>query len=94
MTVKIQASDDSGEFTVTDEGVGIPTEELPKLFTRFHRIVRPELENIRSTGLGLYMVNKLVSGMGGEVHVESTEGVGSQFRVLLPLSAPSERQAA
>jgi PAS domain S-box-containing protein len=81
------------EVTVTDTGLGIPAEEIPKLFTRFHRIYRPDHETIRSTGLGLYVVRKLVEGMAGEVCVESELGVGSTFRVTLPAGESLEDAA-
>jgi signal transduction histidine kinase len=70
--------------------VGIPEAKVSKLF---HRIVRPELETIRSTGLVLYLVENLVEGMAGTVDVETTEGVGSQFIIWFPLPE-SDRQAA
>lgn len=92
--VSVHVRADQAELTISDQGVGIPPDEIPKLFTRFHRIRRPELENIRSTGLGLYLVKQLVTGMDGQVEVESTEGVGSRFLVRLALATPGDRAEA
>jgi two-component system phosphate regulon sensor histidine kinase PhoR len=94
--VLVQITETAGMATlaVSDEGVGIPEAELSRLFTRFHRIDRPELSSIRSTGLGLYLVKKLVEGMGGSVGVETSEGAGSRFVVQFPLSEMSDRDAA
>ena len=72
-------------ITVTDTGLGIPPDELPKLFTRFHRVHRPDAANIRGTGLGLYIVKSLVDMMGGRIWVESQVNKGSTFFIALPV---------
>ncbi len=71
-------------LTVADSGPGIPPEEITRLFTRFHRIHRPDAQTTRGTGLGLYIVKSLVEMMNGKVWVESTVGRGSTFYVSLP----------
>ncbi|MBF8266113.1 MAG: two-component sensor histidine kinase, partial [Dehalococcoidia bacterium] len=76
--------DSEAVFTVTDIGLGIPPDELPKLFTRFHRVHRPDAANIRGTGLGLYIVKSLVDMMGGRIWVESQVNKGSTFFIALP----------
>lgn len=73
-------------LAVADKGLGIPPEEIPKLFTRFHRIHRPETEGIRGTGLGLSIVKSLVEMMEGKVWVESVVNQGSTFYIALPLA--------
>jgi len=73
--------------SVTDEGIGIPTEELPKLFTRFHRVDSPDRVSIRGTGLGLYITQQLVTMHGGTISVESVVGRGSTFTFTLPLAS-------
>ena len=77
-----------------DSGLGIPEHELPNLFERFHRIPRPGYENIRSTGLGLYLVRQYIGSMGGSVGVESVERAGSTFDFSVPLDQPAEQQPA
>ncbi|MBI2957259.1 MAG: GAF domain-containing protein [Chloroflexi bacterium] len=73
-------------FSVSDRGLGIPAEEIPKLFGRFHRVRRPETEKVRGTGLGLYIVKSLVESMSGNIRVESQLNQGSTFYVTLPVA--------
>lgn len=70
---------------MTDQGRGISPEDQAKLFTSFHRVDRPETENIQGTGLGLSIVKSLTELMGGTVAVESGLDVGSTFSVTLPV---------
>ncbi len=71
-------------ISVTDEGLGIPPEQLDKLFTRFGRLVTHETEHIGGTGLGLYLSRELARLHGGDVTVESEPGRGSTFSLSLP----------
>jgi signal transduction histidine kinase len=74
-----------GVISVTDEGVGIPAEQMDKLFTRFGRLVTRDTEHIGGTGLGLYLSRELARMHGGDVTVESEPGQGSTFSLSLPL---------
>jgi PAS domain S-box-containing protein len=74
---------------VKDQGIGIPASELPHIFNRFHR-AGGRNSSISGLGIGLYLVNELVTSHGGHVRVESTEGAGSTFFVTLPLHANQE----
>ncbi|MEJ2725861.1 MAG: response regulator [Deltaproteobacteria bacterium] len=79
------------EITVEDTGVGIPPEELPKIFDRFYRVKHPKTRQVIGTGLGLAIVKGAVEAHHGSIDVESTLGKGTTFRVLLPVikeSAP------
>ena len=67
---------------VTDEGIGIPESDLPHIFKRFHRAKNSSGSS--GSGLGLSVVALLMSAMGGEVRVQSKEGEGSCFSVILP----------
>ena len=81
-----------GEWVVIsfrDEGVGIPKEQIEKLFSQFFRA--STAKGIAGTGIGLNLVKKLVELHGGSVAVESVEGVGSTFRVKLPIGGPKGR---
>jgi PAS domain S-box-containing protein len=69
-------------FVVADQGIGIPPEELPKLFGSFHRATN--VGNIPGTGLGLAIVIRSVEVHGGRIKVESELGQGSRFTVELP----------
>jgi len=78
-------------MSVSDTGMGIPQEALPRIFTQFYRVHRPGKE-IKGTGLGLAIVNKIVTSHGGRIDVESEMNKGTTFTVLLPLTSrqPSE----
>jgi two-component system phosphate regulon sensor histidine kinase PhoR len=73
------------EFYVTDSGIGIPAEDLPRLFERFYRVDKARSRQMGGTGLGLAIVKHLVRAMGGEVRVESEAGRGSTFLFTLPV---------
>ena len=70
---------------MSDTGIGIPKEELNKIFEEFHRGDSSSTKNYRGTGLGLAIVKQFVNLLGGEVAVESEVGKGSVFTVTLPL---------
>jgi signal transduction histidine kinase len=70
---------------VGDSGPGIPTEQLPRLFTRFGRIDVPGAAGTRGAGLGLYIARELARMHGGDVTVQTTPGSGSTFELTLPL---------
>lgn len=72
------------ELAVEDDGIGIPAEQLPRVFDRYVRIAHPDTAAVRGLGLGLGLVKALAEAHGGTVEVESLPGKGSRFRVLLP----------
>jgi signal transduction histidine kinase len=78
-------------ISVTDTGLGIPKESLPRVFDRFYRVYRPGVQ-ISGTGLGLAIVKEYVEMHGGRIEVESEEGKGSKFTVILPLTAAPVEQ--
>ncbi|MBC7247528.1 MAG: hypothetical protein H5T73_07100 [Actinobacteria bacterium] len=72
-------------ISVSDRGIGIPAEELPRIFERFSRVEREEVLGISGTGLGLAIVKHIVELHGGKVTVRSEQGQGSTFTVYLPI---------
>ncbi|MEA3342405.1 MAG: GAF domain-containing protein [Chloroflexota bacterium] len=72
--------------TVADTGMGIPDEELPRIFERFFRGKEPRDMQLSGTGLGLSIAQEIVELHGGQVTVESEKDVGSVFTVWLPLA--------
>ncbi|HET7437530.1 MAG TPA: PAS domain S-box protein, partial [Thermoanaerobaculia bacterium] len=72
-------------LTVRDSGIGIPSDELPKLFNRFHRVEGARGRTQEGTGIGLALVQELARLHGGSVAVESELGNGSAFSVTIPL---------
>lgn len=80
------------EFSVSDQGVGIPEDHLPQIFSKFSRLDNPLVRQTEGTGLGLYITKSLVLALGGQIHVTSGSG-GTTFTVQLP-TATLEEQAA
>ncbi|BAZ20021.1 multi-sensor signal transduction histidine kinase [Kalymmatonema gypsitolerans NIES-4073] len=78
-------------FTIQDQGIGIPPEDLPHLFESFHRATN--VGNIQGTGLGLAIVKKCVDTHNGEIAVKSEVGVGTIFTVTLPLNSHTKTEA-
>jgi PAS domain S-box-containing protein len=74
---------------VSDQGLGIPADELPRLFQRFYRTSAARTSGLSGTGLGLYISAGIVATHGGRLWAESAgEGRGSTFRFTLPVSPP------
>ena len=83
----------SALLVVRDEGVGIPQDDLPHVFDRFHRGANV-IGRFAGTGLGLASARELVELHGGAISVESEEGKGSTFVVRLPVNPPAEASGA
>jgi len=73
-------------ISVSDQGIGIPEEEQPKIFERFHRVDNEETRRTRGFGLGLPICKWIVEAHGGTIEVYSAPGKGSTFCVSLPVS--------
>jgi PAS domain S-box-containing protein len=83
-SVNVRHQNDELVICVHDTGIGIPREELPKIFERFYRVKRPG-KQIPGTGLGLAIVHKIVMMHGGRIEVESEVNQGTTFTIFLPL---------
>jgi len=88
VSVSIQHQNEELIITVSDTGMGIPKEALPKIFERFYRIDRPG-KQIQGTGLGLAIVHKIVMMHSGRIEVESELARGTTFTIFLPLDPKS-----
>jgi signal transduction histidine kinase len=71
-------------IAVRDTGSGIPAKDIPHIFEAFYRVRKREHREIDGTGLGLTIAKAIVEMHNGELEVESEEGVGSEFRIILP----------
>jgi two-component system phosphate regulon sensor histidine kinase PhoR len=72
--------------SVRDTGIGIPAQDLPRIFERFYKVDRARTRNAGGTGLGLAIAKHLVEGHGGRLWADSTEGQGSTFSFTLPVA--------
>ncbi|MDA8391802.1 MAG: ATP-binding protein [Actinomycetota bacterium] len=91
-TVEIGAANREGPevmIWVADSGIGIPTDEQDRLFTRFFRSTNTQREEIGGTGLGLAIVKNLVEIHGGRIQVKSEVGRGTRVEVILPAQSSS-----
>jgi signal transduction histidine kinase len=79
------ASRGIARIAVIDHGLGIPPEQMHRLFTRFSRLVTPENSHISGTGLGLYLSRELARVHGGDITTRSTPGGGASFVLTLPM---------
>jgi signal transduction histidine kinase/CheY-like chemotaxis protein len=84
ITVSLSIKNNSAELSINDTGVGIPREELPNLFQRFHRVQNVTGRTYEGTGIGLSLVNEFVKMHGGNISVSSQVDTGSEFVVSIP----------
>lgn len=92
--VSTRANGDMVEISVVDQGIGIPHEELDRIFERFYRVDPARHRSTGGTGLGLSIVKHVAATHGGDVRVWSSEGQGSTFTLSLPRSQQQEEYAS
>ena len=83
--IRVQLAGNETVLTVDDTGIGIPEEDLPRIFDRFYRVDKARSREAGGTGLGLSIVKDTVRVLGGTIEVMAREGGGTRFRVRLPL---------
>ena len=81
--IKIELENNTVNLSVSDQGIGIPKKDFDMIFEPFYR--GENTEHISGTGLGLSIIKKAVEMHKGEIIVESEEGKGSTFKIILPL---------
>lgn len=84
IVVRLHSVEDGVEFVVADTGIGIPAQELPRLFERFHRVQGARGRSYEGSGIGLALVQELVKLHGGSIRVESEVERGTRFTIRLP----------
>jgi two-component system, OmpR family, sensor histidine kinase SenX3 len=84
--------DTAVEISVTDQGIGIPQQEIDRIFERFYRVDPARHRSTGGTGLGLSIVKHVAATHGGDVRVWSVEGQGSTFTISLPQASHTEHQ--
>ncbi|MDO9356155.1 MAG: ATP-binding protein [Solirubrobacteraceae bacterium] len=91
VTVDATRVDDNVTISVTDRGLGIPSEAQERIFDRFFRVDNSATSRIGGTGLGLSLVREIVRAHHGEVGFDSVEGQGSRFWMKVPVAASTDR---
>jgi PAS domain S-box-containing protein len=85
ISIEVQQQDAHVAVAVTDRGIGIPPDALPRLFQRFFRATNVDEQQISGLGIGLYVIKEIVNLHGGSIDVQSMEGHGSTFTVAFSL---------
>lgn len=88
ITMGLRASESSAQISIEDDGLGIPEEDLPKIFDRFYRADRSRTRISGGAGLGLAISKWIVEAHGGQIFVQSELNKGSVFTILLPAGRP------
>ena len=86
VTMNITKDENNIIIEITDTGIGIAPDELYKVFDRFYRVDKARARETGGTGLGLSIALTAVELHGGNIQVESEEGVGSTFRIIIPIT--------
>jgi phosphoserine phosphatase RsbU/P len=94
MVTATDASEEALRVSVSDEGIGIPADQLDRLFQKFSRIDTAEAREIKGSGLGLWICREIVRAHGGEIWVESEWGKGSTFTFTLRKVQPEAEKEA
>ena len=84
MGVSVAVADSHVLVSVSDRGIGIAPEDVPKLFDHFFRSTDPQVRRRKGTGIGLTIVRYIVEAHGGTISVDSAPGRGTTFTVTLP----------
>ena len=91
ITISAERAGEQAVISVTDTGIGIPEKDLPRIFERFYRVDKSRSREMGGTGLGLAIVKHIALAHDGTVEVTSKPGVGSTFRLKLPLRPSGAR---
>ena len=87
-TIAVSSSLLPGErvsIKVIDNGLGIPEEDLPRIFERFYRVEKARTTDTGGTGLGLAIAKELIEAHGGSIEISSKMGVGTMVEIILPV---------
>jgi signal transduction histidine kinase len=88
VTVRLQRQGENVVLQVSDTGIGIPSDQLRRVFERFYQVDGSATRRFGGIGLGLALVKEIAEAHGGQVTVTSQVGVGTTFTVRLPVQEP------
>lgn len=94
ISVRLTWTDEGALLSISDSGIGVSSEELPRLFERFHRVQGAKSRSYEGTGIGLALVQELVHMHSGKISAQSKLGAGTEFTVFIPagrLHLPKEK---
>jgi len=86
--IAVDTSHETMKLSISDQGIGIPKDKLPRIFEKFERVDNRDTRQAGGTGIGLFLVKHLVELHEGKIEVTSEVGTGSVFTVFLPLRPP------
>ncbi|MDX8345205.1 sensor histidine kinase [Rossellomorea sp. YZS02] len=89
VTLTVTSDSTNAIFTLEDEGIGIPEDEIPKIFTRLYRVEKSRSREHGGSGLGLSIVKELVEAHRGEIQLKSTIGKGTIIQLIIPIKEGS-----
>jgi len=88
--IKGRQFDPSVQIEIADRGIGIPAQDLSRVFDKFYRVQRPE--NVVGTGLGLFISKGIIEAHGGHIIAENRQGGGTVIKITLPVAEPESNQ--
>lgn len=96
IAVQLSADDEQATICISDSGIGIPPEQIPALFAKYHRVPGESSRKILGTGLGLLIVKEIVGAHGGSISAasEGIEGKGTTFTVTIPLRSSTSESSS
>ncbi len=87
ITISLKKNKENYTISVSDQGVGIPQENISQIFNRFYRVDKARSRKLGGTGLGLAIAKEIIVAHGGKIFVESEWDVGTTFSIILPCAS-------
>ena len=92
ITVRFKRNAKKAEIEFSDNGIGIPNDQVKKIFQKFHRIYDKDIPNVKGTGLGLYVVREIIKNHKGKIAaISEGKGKGSIFKIELPIYVAKDK---
>ncbi len=91
LSIRARNEGENVHLTVSDTGIGIPEDIIPKLFTRFYQLDASTARKYGGAGLGLYISKNIIDAFRGKIWIESEVGKGTTVHVLLPIAKESDK---